>query len=70
MGNLTNLGNTGQVAKSHEPLIRKESPVGIISLIVLGVHINDKPGLTEPNLKVRISNQFYTAYNPPIISIP
>lgn len=46
MGNLTNLGNTGQVAKSHEQLIRKESPVGIVSLTVLGVHINDKPGLT------------------------
>jgi hypothetical protein len=41
-----------------------------MSIAVLGVHINDKSHLTEPNLKVRVSNQFFTAYNPPIISIP
>lgn len=70
MGNLGNLGNTGHVAKSHEALIRKESPIGIVSVSILGVHINDKSHLTEPNLKIRISNQFFTAHNPPQISIP
>lgn len=51
--------------KKSQPLERKESPVGILKVTILGVVIHDKEKRDKPNIKIRVSNQHFSSDNMP-----
>lgn len=54
--------------KKSQPLERKESPVGILKVAILGVLIHQNDKVANPNIKIRVSNQhFETKELPPIV---
>lgn len=46
--------------KKSQPLERKESPVGILKVTILGVLIHQQQKIDHPNLKIRVSNQHFS----------
>lgn len=53
--------------KKSIPLERKDTPVGILKVTILGVHIYDQGKYDKPNIRIRVSNQFFTTENlPPV----
>ena len=53
--------------KKLAPLTRVESPVGILRVTILGIHMHEALKLTKPQLKIRVSNQHFSTKNlPPV----
>lgn len=54
--------------RKSQLLERKESPIGILKVTILGVVIHGQEKTEKANLKVRVSNQHFSTENlPPVI---
>jgi hypothetical protein len=54
-------------AKKQAPLTRVESPVGILRVTILGLHMHEGFKESKPQLKIRVSNQHFSTNNlPPV----
>jgi len=53
--------------KKQAPFVRKESPVGLLRITIIGVHIHEDIKIKDPNLRLRVSNQYFITKNVPLI---